>query len=137
MRRFSTEIRNEGKFFFIRAKRLQKTRKLYIMDKRITRCSAVGSALGSGPRGREFKSRHLDHETAEIIRCFLFSISFSELVSSRSPGIGHDYTGLRQNRLRAAFLCKIFGNFCRKTNAHTLHLRIYPKNRHKIIRMRR
>ena len=26
----------------------------------VTRCSAVGSARGSGPRGREFKSRHLD-----------------------------------------------------------------------------
>ena len=27
-----------------------------------TGCSAVGSALGSGPRGRGFKSRHSDHE---------------------------------------------------------------------------
>ena len=24
-------------------------------------CSADGSVLGSGPRGREFKSRHSDH----------------------------------------------------------------------------
>lgn len=27
-------------------------------------CSAVGSVLGSGPRGREFKSRHSDHQKA-------------------------------------------------------------------------
>ena len=25
-------------------------------------CSAVGSALGSGPRGRGFESRHSDHK---------------------------------------------------------------------------
>ena len=26
-----------------------------------SRCSAVGSALGSGPRGHGFESRHFDH----------------------------------------------------------------------------
>ena len=29
---------------------------------RISGCSAAGSVLGSGPRGRGFKSRHSDHE---------------------------------------------------------------------------
>ena len=34
-----------------------------LFEKRnITGCSAAGSALGSGPRGREFKSPHSDHE---------------------------------------------------------------------------
>lgn len=30
-------------------------------------CSADGSVLGSGPRGREFKSRHSDHVAADVI----------------------------------------------------------------------
>ena len=30
--------------------------------KAVSGCSAAGSALGSGPRGREFKSPHSDHK---------------------------------------------------------------------------
>ena len=44
-------------------------------------CSAVGSALGSGPRGRGFESRHSDHKK-------LFHRLVKELfVFSRSDGI--------------------------------------------------
>ena len=31
-----------------------------------TGCSAVGSALGSGPRGRVFKSRHSDQDKRAV-----------------------------------------------------------------------
>ena len=34
---------------------------------RLTGCSAVGSALGSGPRGRGFKSPHSDHKSTVIL----------------------------------------------------------------------
>ena len=34
-----------------------------------TRCSAVGSALGSGPRGRRFKSCHFDQNKWTALRC--------------------------------------------------------------------
>ena len=33
----------------------------YIIIEQSTGCSADGSVLGSGPRGRGFKSRHSDH----------------------------------------------------------------------------
>ena len=36
---------------------------ILVMLKDLTGCSAVGSALGSGPRGRGFKSRHSDQNT--------------------------------------------------------------------------
>ena len=31
-------------------------------------CSAVGSALGSGPRGRGFKSRHSDQKYEKSVK---------------------------------------------------------------------
>ena len=34
---------------------------LFVNQKIISGCSAVGSALGSGPRGRAFESPHSDH----------------------------------------------------------------------------
>ena len=46
-------------------------------------CSAVGSVLGSGPRGREFKSRHSDHKKAcnlNDYRLFAFLGGFSQCV---------------------------------------------------------
>ena len=44
---------------------------------RLTGCSAVGSALGSGPRGRGFKSPHSDHKTGTTSSraCFALKIS--------------------------------------------------------------
>ena len=33
----------------------------------ISGCSAVGSALGSGPRGREFKSPHSDQKSTMVL----------------------------------------------------------------------
>ena len=43
----------------------------------ITGCSAVGSALGSGPRGRGFESRHSDHEpvTKKMSQAYFFAVS--------------------------------------------------------------
>ena len=37
-------------------------------------CSAAGSVLGSGPRGRGFKSRHSDHVVADFVS---FATTFS------------------------------------------------------------
>ena len=42
----------------------------------ITGCSAVGSALGSGPRGRGFKSRHSDHKPVTKKCHRLISLSY-------------------------------------------------------------
>ena len=43
----------------------------------ITGCSAVGSALGSGPRGRGFESRHSDHKpvTKKMSQAYFFAVS--------------------------------------------------------------
>ena len=41
-------------------------------------CSADGSVLGSGPRGREFKSRHSDHIAADVV-------SFAAIFYSHIP----------------------------------------------------
>ncbi len=38
----------------------EKKLNIYTKFIRISRCSAVGSALGSGPRGHGFESRHFD-----------------------------------------------------------------------------
>ena len=40
-------------------------------------CSAVGSALGSGPRGRGFESRHSDHKpvTKKMSQAYFFAVS--------------------------------------------------------------
>ena len=38
-----------------------------MITKLSSRCSAVGSALGSGPRGRGFESRHSDHKSTVIL----------------------------------------------------------------------
>ena len=38
--------------------------------KAVSGCSAAGSALGSGPRGREFKSPHSDHIKEAKTDCF-------------------------------------------------------------------
>ena len=35
-------------------------------NKKISGCSAVGSALDWGSRGREFKSRHSDHKSTDF-----------------------------------------------------------------------
>ena len=40
---------------------------LFIMEK-LTGCSAVGSALGSGPRGLGFESRHSDQKPEFVFR---------------------------------------------------------------------
>ena len=40
---------------------------LPVLKENISGCSAVGSALGSGPRGRVFKSPHSDHKSAVIM----------------------------------------------------------------------
>ena len=55
----------EGRIFFCRCTRTAKCILTFGPKKRIidglTGCSAVGSALGSGPRGPGFKSPHSDH----------------------------------------------------------------------------
>ena len=42
-----------------------------------TGCSAVGSALGSGPRGRGFESRHSDHKpvTKKMSQAYFFVVT--------------------------------------------------------------
>ena len=55
---------------------------------RLTGCSAVGSALGSGPRGRGFKSPHSDQRASPYRTClFLLPESFrcTELCIFRYP----------------------------------------------------
>lgn len=56
---------------------------------RLTGCSAVGSALGSGPRGRGFESRHSDHKK-------LFHRLVKELF------VFHGMTGFEQPALATA-----------------------------------
>ena len=55
-------------------------------------CSAAGSALGSGPRGREFKSPHSDHIDAAAD-----GLSVAALFSVRNAdkGSAHAETGKR------------------------------------------
>ena len=57
---------------------LDKTGKAHYNVKAVSGCSADGSALGSGPRGPEFKSPHSDQRKVErycffnIFRLFVF-----------------------------------------------------------------
>ena len=52
---------------------------LIIIEKLISGCSAAGSALGSGPRGREFKSPHSDQKAVgRIAYGFLLYICFAK-----------------------------------------------------------
>ena len=57
--------------------------KVHIIE-RLTGSSAAGSALGSGPRGREFKSPLSDHERKMHLRVRLFL-----LLESGTPGLLH------------------------------------------------
>ena len=88
------------------------------MDKRITRCSAVGSALGSGPRGREFKSRHLDHQNSGTYPLFLFSVNFPGLTSSRSLCQAR-YIFIQGSRKDLKNICGIRRNKAQKAKRHS------------------
>ena len=63
-------------------------------------CSAVGSALGSGPRGRGFESRHSDHKK-------LFHRLVKELF------VFHGVTGFEQPALATAGHKQSSGLFAR------------------------
>ena len=52
---------------------LDKTGKAHYNVKAVSGCSADGSALGSGPRGREFKSPHSDQKKRPSKRTTSFS----------------------------------------------------------------
>ena len=65
--------------------------KVHIIE-RLTGSSAAGSALGSGPRGREFESPLSDHERKMHLRVRLFL-----LLDSGTPGLLH-----LNHRLKAA-----------------------------------
>ena len=69
-------------------------------ERQLSGCSAVGSALGSGPRGRGFESRHSDHKK-------LFHRLVKELF------VFHGVTGFEQPALSTAGHKRSRGLFAR------------------------
>ena len=64
----------------------------------LTRCSAVGSALGSGPRGRWFESSHFDQSASDAV---LVAIKRDALgIPSLIAPFGRARLGLRDRTVR-------------------------------------
>ena len=72
----------------------------------VTGCSAVGSALVWGARGRKFKSCHSDHIKEQ--RLLLLFTTFSRLERSPHTKRSEVLRSLRSNRLVTPYFHKIF-----------------------------